>query len=353
MDRRTFLKLAGAAMASACDVTAPAPTPTAATQSLAPPAGVTRRLALYAALDERSAGELVSAFGRARSDVVVTLLPVAAGSELATRIRVERDSPKADAFTGGASAFHALLGSEGLLEPYLSANATDIDARYKDPSGLWTGWATTLFGFVANTDGLAMELGGRMPATWDDLLDPAWKGKLAIPDPKRSAEGYLFVATQLFRLGRDDARTTEYLTKLHANAPRYTSLAADALALVANGRAVGGPSWSHDAIVEKRKGAMIEVAIPADTTAEIVAVSILKSAKDLSAAKAFVDWTLTREAGDLVVRVSGRGSTRADVGAAGTPSIAQAKLVDYDWRFAAESRARIIALWERALGERP
>ena len=354
MDRRTFLKLAGACVATACTSTSPSPTPTA-TASAAPSStiGATRRLALYAGLDERTANEVASAFGRARSDVVLALLPVAAGSELATRIRVERDSPKADAFTGGPTAFHALLGSEGLLQPYVSPNASDIDARYKDPGGLWTGWYTTLFGFAANTGRLTRELGGRMPAGWDDLVDPSWSGKLVIPDPKRSDEGYLFVATQFFRLGRDDKATTDYLSKLHANAPQYTSLTTDALALIASGGAVGGPQWSHDAIVEKRKGGPFDVAIPADTTAEVGAVSILKSAKDPAAAKAFVDWTLTRDAGDLVVRVSGRGSTRGDVAAGGTPSPAQVRLVDYDWRFAAESRSRILSLWERAIAERP
>lgn len=351
MDRRTFLKLAAAFAATGCETSAPAPT---VTGSAAPSATTTpaRKLALYAALDEPTAGDVVGAFGKARADVVVTLLPVAAGSELATRIRVERASPKADAFTGGATAFHALLGSEGLLEPYASPGRTGIDARYTDPSGLWTGWYTTLFGFVANTSRLRAEVGGRMPVTWDDLLDPAWKGKLVIPDPKRSDEGYLFVATQLFRLGRDDTATTEYLSKLHANAPQYPSLTTDALALVANGGAVGGPAWSHDAIAEKRRGGAVDVAIPSDTTAEIGAVSILKSARDLVAAKAFVDWMLSREAGELVVRVSARGSTRGDVAPSDTPSLTQAKLVDYDWRFVADGRARIMALWERAIGER-
>lgn len=350
MDRRTFLKLAGAFVATGCEASTPAPTAASSGAPSGTAAAATRKLAVYAALDEPTAGEMVSAFGKARPDVVVTLLPVAAGSELATRIRVERASPKADAFTGGASAFHALLGAEGLLEPYVSPDRAEIDARYKDADGLWTGWYTTIFGFAANSGRLHAELGGRMPATWDDLLDPAWKGKLVIPDPKRSAEGYLFVATQLFRLGRDDAATTDYLTRLHANAPQYRSLAADALALVAAGGAVGGPAWSHHAIAEKRRSNAVDVAIPSDTTAEIGAVSILRSARDLVAARAFVDWMLSRAAGDLVVSASARGSTRNDVAPADTPSLARAKLVDYDWRFAAEGRARITALWDKAIG---
>ncbi|HEY6960185.1 MAG TPA: extracellular solute-binding protein [Candidatus Limnocylindria bacterium] len=352
MDRRSFLKLAAAfAATAACDTSRPTPT---ASGSAAPSAtgGATRKLSLYAALDEATATEIVNAFGKARADVIVTLLPVASGSELATRIRVERAAPKADAFTGGPSAFHALLGSEGLLEPYVSPSASAIDARYKDPAGLWTGCYTTLFGFAANTGRLRAELGGRMPATWDDLLDPSWKGKLVIPDPKRSDEGYLFVATQFFRLGRDDTATLDYLRKLHANAPQYPSLTADALALVARAGAAGGPSWSHDAIAAKRKGSPIDVAIPSGATAEVGAVSILRSAKDLAAARAFVDWMLSREAEELVVRASARGPTRGDVAPADTPSYAQAQLVDYDWRFAADGRTRIIGLWERAIGER-
>ena len=57
----------------------------------------------------------------------VERLPLAAG-ELQTRIRTEKDSPKADVFIGGSSEFHSPLGTEGLLLPYTSPNAANMAA---------------------------------------------------------------------------------------------------------------------------------------------------------------------------------------------------------------------------------
>src|SRR6185295_15927985 len=180
LDRRTFLKGLGVVTVAAACGGAATPSPTAttavATATAAPTAApVTGTLSVYSALNESTNNEFFKAFNVAYPNVKVDVLPLAAAGELQTRIRTEKASPKADIFIGGSSEFHDPLGKEGLLEAYLAPNAKDIDAKFKEATGLWTGWYTGIFGFISNNTRLAEELGNKKPATWDDLLDPGWK----------------------------------------------------------------------------------------------------------------------------------------------------------------------------------
>ncbi|MFO7323040.1 MAG: extracellular solute-binding protein, partial [Chloroflexota bacterium] len=269
----------------------------------------TGTITVYSALNETTNNAFVEAFNRQYPDIQIELLPLAAAGELQTRIRTERDSPKADVFIGGSSEFHDPLGQEGLLLPYQSPNAADIDPRYKDPNGFWTGWYLGIFGFVYNTDRFNEEMSGiAPPTTWDDLLDPAWSGKLAYPDPTTTGGGYIFIATQIFRFAQElglipsfasepeagspaatpeatapqevdyseaEAMAMDYMRRLHDNIGQYTGTSPQSIQLVAQGQFVGAPNWSHDILTARDQGNPVELSVPADTAFEIGAISIV------------------------------------------------------------------------------
>jgi len=357
VNRRTLLKLAGVSvvaegLAIACGgAAAPSPSPAAATAAAA--AKPTGRISVYSALNESTNNEFVKAFKTAYPGIEVDLLPLAAAGELQTRIKAEKDSPKADIFVGGDRSFHDGLGKDGLLEKYTSPNASAISDAAKDPTGSWTGWYFGIFGFVANTDRLNKEIGGKTPKTWDDLLDPAWKGKLVMPDPVKTGGGYIFLATQVFRFGKDEAKALDYMKKLHPQIAQYVGTAPQGIQLVSQGQFVGGPNWSHDILTEKAKNPGIALAVPENTGYEVGAVSIVKGrpAANLPAAKAFVDWILTKEAGELNVKLSNRVSVRKDVAPApGAPTLEQVKLVNYEPDFANANKDRLIKAWQAAVG---
>lgn len=355
-DRRTFLKLLGAGAAlAACggagpSAPAPAAAPTAAATAAAA-AKPTGRISVYSALNESTNNQLFDAFKKAYQGVDVDVLPLAAAGELQTRIRAEKASPKADIFVGGDNSFHEGLGKDGLLEPYASPNASAIANEAKDAAGNWTGWYFGIFGFVSNADRLNKEVGGKKPQTWDDLLDPAWKQKLILPDPVKTGGGFIFLATQVFRFNKDEDKAMEFMKKLHANIAQYPGTAPQAISLVSQGQFVGSPNWSHDILTEKSKNPGIDLTVPRDTGFEIGAVSIIKGTKNLPAAKAFVDWILTKEAGELNVKLSNRVSVRKDVAAApGAPTLEQVKLVNYDRPWANENKDRLIKKWQQAVG---
>jgi len=301
LDRRMFLKLAGAtALVAACGG-APAAAPSA-TASTAPKA--TGRISIYSALNESTNNQLFAAFTKA-TGVEVSALPLAAAGDLQTKITAEQNNPQAD-----------------------------------------------IFGCVANTSRLNSDIGGKKPATWDDLLDPAWKQKLILPDPIKTGGGYIFIATQIFRFGKDETKAMDFMKKLHPNILSYGPTSPGVITSISNGEAAGAPNWSHDILTEKAKDpTRIDLTVPADTGFEVGAVSIVKGTKNLLGAQAFVDWVLTKEAGDLNTKLSNRGSVRTDVAPApGAPTLTSVKLVNYDRQWATDNKTRIQKLWQAAVG---
>jgi iron(III) transport system substrate-binding protein len=112
-----------------------------------------------------------------------------------------------------------------------------------------------------------------------------------------------------------------------------------------------GPNWGHDILTAAGRGQPIEFKAPSDTANEVGAVSIVKGGPNTAAARVFVDWVLTKEAGELNVKLSNRLSVRRDVPPApGAPTLDQVKLVDYDRDWATQNKDRLIKAWQQAVG---
>ncbi len=333
---------------------AAAASPSAAPASAAAPSAAkpTGKLTVYSALNESTNNAFVEAFKKATPGVDVEVLPLAAAGELQTRIRTEKNSPKADVFIGGSSEFHDPLGKEGLLEAYKSPNAEALYPAFKDPNGNWTGWYIGIFGIVLNKDRWSKEMAGKdKPKTWDDLLNPDLKGKLDMPDPVKTGGGYIFLADQVFRFNKDEDKAMDFMKKLHANVGQYVGTAPQGIELVGQGQFLMGPNWGHDILTAANQGQPIEFIAPTDTANEVGAVSIVKGGPNTAAAKAFVDWVLTKEAGELNVKLSNRLSVRKDVPPApGAPTLDQVKVVNYDRAWATENKDRLIKKWQQAVG---
>jgi iron(III) transport system substrate-binding protein len=310
------------------------------------------KISVYSALNESTNNAFVEAFKKANAGYDVEVLPLAAAGELQTRIRTEKGSPKADVFIGGSSEFHDPLGKEGLLVSYKSPNAESLPAEFKDPDGNWTGWYIGIFGMVVNKDRWGTEMSGKAkPTSWDDLLDPSLKGKIDMPDPVKTGGGYIFLANQVFRFGRDEAKAMDFMKKLHANVGQYVGTAPQGIELVGQGQFLLGPNWGHDILTAASKGQPVEFIAPTDTANEVGAVSIVKGGPNTEAAKKFVDWVLTKEAGELNVKLSNRLSVRSDVPPApGAPTLDSVKRVQYDRPWATQNKDRLIKLWQQTVG---
>lgn len=105
--------------------------------------------------------------------------------------------------------YAGVLLEKGYWIPYFSPEARDYPQELKDPKGRWSG--TFLLTLVASYN-TRLVPSGSAPKSWEDLLRPSWKGKLAIVDT-----AVLFYAGIKSYLG--DKNGEQYLRKLQANDP--------------------------------------------------------------------------------------------------------------------------------------
>ena len=76
----------------------------------------------------------------------------------------------------------ALLKQENVFAKYVPATLQSVPPRFRDKDGQLTPWRTTPIGVLYNTDLVKSE---ETPKNLDDLLNPKWQGKIAIPDPSQ------------------------------------------------------------------------------------------------------------------------------------------------------------------------
>ena len=94
--------------------------------------------------------------------------------------------------------------------PFYSPHFEEIPERYRDTSNLSAATRLNFFGLAYNTK---LVPPGTQPKTYDELLDPKWKGKIAWREDAISGTA-LFITSMM--ITRGEKATDEYLQKLRA-----------------------------------------------------------------------------------------------------------------------------------------
>jgi iron(III) transport system substrate-binding protein len=192
-----------------------------------------------------------------------------------------------------------ILKKRGALSRYVPAEAASLQAQYRDTEGFWTSAfvSGTLLGF--NTRQLKRT---EAPKTYDDLLNPRWKGALAIDSNKIE-----WFAMLLKLRGR------AFMEKLAAQRPQVQPGNVIVLNLLAAGEfplAAGVYEYSIEDL--KTKGAPVDWIGLEPVIIYTVALSLPSQPPHPNAAKLFIEWLLSKE-GQTVVNQYGRVPIRDDV----------------------------------------
>jgi iron(III) transport system substrate-binding protein len=299
------------------------------------------KVIIYAALDTKTANDLVAAFKQKTGIDAELALQIEQAGTIASRVKTEADNPRADVVIGGNSNFHSDLAAGGFTTPYVSPviKQAGIDPKFMDDNGYWTGWYYGALCLIYNTKRYQTEIapkGIKPPATWDDLLNPAYKGEVIASNPATTGAAYLMLAAQIFRLGNEEAGF-DYIKKLNENVAQYTAGANGSIPLVSQGEAIAGFAWGHDTIKQKIQGNLpITVVFPKDTGFEIGAASVIKGAPHKDLAGKFIDFLLSPEAQKINTENGYRYPVRTDVALpAGMPAVKDLKLAPWDLKLAA------------------
>jgi iron(III) transport system substrate-binding protein len=259
-------------------------------------AAADKNLVLYSSVDEVNAQKLTAAF-TADTGIKVQMVQLSSGPAL-TRIEQEAGRPQADVWFGAPADNHIMAKDKGLTEAYKSDALKALDPAFYDPDGYWRCFYMNPLAFGINTKALE-KAGADMPTSWKDLLKPEYKGLIQAPTPQSSGTAKTMVYSLIEIMGEDAA--FKYMAGLNKNMQTYTSSGTGPSKGVDVGDCAIGIQFTPAFFQFISQGKPVKVVFPSEGVGyESPAVSILKGAKNLAAAKTFVDWLVSQKGQDAL-----------------------------------------------------
>ena len=266
--------------------------------------GLAGKLVLYTSQLAPDAQQTVDAFQKIHPEVKVEWSRDGT-TQLINKLRAEiaAGSPQPDVLLVADAITLEALKSEQRLMAYPEAKTDGFPPGAHDRDKTY--FATKLI-----TTGIVYNRAAPMkPERWVDLVKPEAKGQVIMPSPLYSGAAaiHLGVLTRTPSLGWP---YYEALAKNGAQSARGNGGVFDA---VAGGQKLYGVLVDFLAIRNKLKGSPVEFVFPADgVTAVTEPVAILSSARNPAAARAFVDFLLSRDGQELAA-LQGMLPAREDV----------------------------------------
>ncbi len=251
---------------------------------------------------------LVSEF-ETQSKIKVEVIAAGTG-ELLKRVESEAANPLGDIFWGGSlSTIKPVMTS---FENYTSVNEADIQDDFKNTEGSLTRFTDIPSVLMVNTNLIGdIEING-----YEDLLKPELKGKIAMCDPSKSSSAYEHLINMLYAMGKGDPdKGWEYVDKFIQNLDgKLLSGSSAVYKGVADGEYVVGLTFEEGGAKYVADGAPVElVYMEEGVISKADGVYIIKNAKNMENAKAFIDFITSKEAQTIIVEKLNRRSVRKDV----------------------------------------
>lgn len=259
---------------------------------------------------------------------------------LLKRIEAEAAAPKADVFW--SSSPNVLGGFKSSFAPYESPEGKAVPASYVEPGKLWTACNVHVVVLMVNTKQLG---GAPIPATWKDLADPRWKGKIIVADPASSSTAY----TVLWGAGKVlDADGFKALAK-NVTVSRNASAVLNS---VAQGEYAIGLTFESNAYAYVAGGQKeIKLVYPTDGTfVTDESVVLVKGAPNEAAARALYDMLLSKEAQTELLERAFRRPSRTDIDVSkhvDLPEMKSIKVFPIDEAESQAKRTDFLAQWQQ------
>lgn len=276
--------------------------------------------------------------------------------EVYAKISEENGNPSADAWFGGTSDPYSEASAHGLLMDISPVNAKNlVSESYKDKDNRWYGIYKGILGFMINHEELK-RLGLEIPQDWDDLLKPEYKGLIWLSNPNTAGTAKVFINTIIQMRGHDKAM--EYFKALNENIAQYTKSGSGPSKKVGIGECLIGIGFLHDGITQIVDNGYdnITLVVPASGTGyEVGATAVFKGAKNVNAAKLFVEFALSPECVNIA-KDNGTYSFLVINGAEQPKEAAEFKLdpnntIEYDFADAKANTSKYVEDFFAAVGE--
>jgi ABC-type Fe3+ transport system substrate-binding protein len=199
----------------------------------------------------------------------------------------------ADVF-GMTSGMEAMIQA-GIARQFTAVNGEELPPQYRDPDHYWI--SSNLF---ILTPGLNTSLvpAAQRPKSYDDLLTPYWKGKIAMkPNDLSGATG--LVANVLTFMGEE--RGMDYLRKLSKQDIKLVNASARAILdqVIAGEYSMALQIFNHHAAISAEKGAPVDWVRLSPVTVTPDLVALTKGSPHPNAGLLFVEFMASKEGQDV------------------------------------------------------
>ncbi|MCA0753505.1 putative 2-aminoethylphosphonate ABC transporter substrate-binding protein [Paenibacillus sp. N4] len=316
-------------------------------------AGKPAEINVYSAMEEEQIETYLTSFKSEYPNVKVNIVRDSTGI-MTAKLIAEKDNPQADVIWGLAATSLLIMDDQKMLEPYAPKGVERVLPEFKDKANppKWVGidiWETAIIVNKAEMEKRKLTI----PRTYEELAKPEYKGLIAMPHPASSGTGYLTVNALNQLYGKEKA--WQYMDKLHENMMVYTHSGSKPAKMAASGEAAIGISYGYSGIVEKKKGAPVEVIFPKEGSGwDMEANALVKKREIKPEAKLFLDWAISDEPmkeynkNYAILSIKQEGGKPPE----GYNQDPVSQLAKLDLYQAARDRDAILAEWEKKYGSK-
>ena len=226
-------------------------------------------------------------------DVDITFVRPGGWPVCLDKVRAWGGKPDVDIFLGAGAPAHEVLKKEGLIVPYRPKNWDKVPANWhgmkvKDKGDMWTCFAPWIVTNLYN-EKVLKKLRLPPPKTWNDLLNPIYRGNVVHTLPYASGTMHETVEILMQAFGEQEA--WRYLRLLAAQLARFSTGSTDTTQLVARGEVpIGIAQPQMNAMAARKDGFPVRDLLPEKTILVPEAVALLKGAPNEKVGKIFLDW---------------------------------------------------------------
>jgi iron(III) transport system substrate-binding protein len=226
------------------------------------------------------------------------------GRESREKVIAEQQSRNyvADLVISGTDTQNELV-QNGFVDEFQASELANVIPDLVPPDRKNNPRTVSIFTMTINTN---LVPPAQEPKTWTDLLDPKWKGKLAMDDPRGSGPGGTILSGMevLYGIENVDSKLAEQNVFFATQAgPLWDGL-------VRGEYAVFLSSNHTDAISQRKSGAPVKLLKPQDGVGVTpINQALLKNAPHPNAAKLWIEWNLSEE-GQTVLAEQGYATVR-------------------------------------------
>lgn len=252
------------------------------------------RLVVYTSQPSEQMASVIEEFNQEYPDIQVELFR-SGTTEVVNKLQAEfaAGDPQPDVLLVADDIVMTQLKNDDRLMPYEDAPVKGYDPSWYDPDMTFFGTKLITTGIMYNT-----ELADGAPASWMDLTEPVAEGQVIMPSPLYSGAAAIHVGT----LTASDRFGWDYYEALADNGAIAGRGNGSVLEAVARGEKAYGVIIDYMAFNAKNEGSPVDFVFPEEgVTAITQPVGILATANNPDAAKAFVDWQLSRAAQEHAV----------------------------------------------------